>query len=167
MIPRCAFITAKSFKMILVLSQAPIAARKAMTRITVTQILITIKILTSQQFYHNLTGIRDKKMIEFLWEVISMTEVLFWIIYYLLLMTIFVRAIYSVIKKKLSPLAMIAILVIVSVPMVSLMNSIGRPLEMNEFEFLAREFKQGALWAIFTIVGYLYLLVWFILSLKK
>ncbi len=96
-----------------------------------------------------------------------MSEVLFWIIYYLLLMTIFVRAIYWVIKKKQLALAMIAILVIISVPMVSLMNSIGRPLEMNEFEFLAREFKQGALWAIFTIAGYLYLLVWFILSLKK
>lgn len=96
-----------------------------------------------------------------------MTEVLFWIIYYLLLMTIFVRAIYSVIKKKQIPLAMIAILVIISVPMVSLMNSIGRPLGMNEFEFLAREFKQGALWAILTTTGYLYLLVWFFLSLKK
>ena len=96
-----------------------------------------------------------------------MSEVLFWIIYYILLMTIFVRAIYSVIKKKQTPLAMIAILVIISVPMVSLMNSIGRPLEMSEFEFLLRELKQGALWSIFTIAGYLYILVWFILSLKK
>ena len=96
-----------------------------------------------------------------------MSEIIFWIIYYLLLMTIFVRAIYSVIKKKQIPMAMIAILVIISVPMVSLMNSIGRPLEMNEFEFLARELKQGALWAIFTVVGYLYLLFWFTLSLKK
>ncbi|GAM14677.1 hypothetical protein [Mesobacillus selenatarsenatis] len=96
-----------------------------------------------------------------------MIEVVIWIILYLLLMIIFVRAIYSVIKKKQVPLAMIAILVIISVPMVSLMNSINRPLEMSEFEFLARELKQGALWAIFTIAGYLYLLVWFILSLKK
>ncbi|MBT2682792.1 hypothetical protein [Bacillus sp. ISL-37] len=96
-----------------------------------------------------------------------MIEVVIWIILYLLLMIIFVRAIYSVIKKKQVPMAMIAILVIISVPMVSLMNSINRPLEMSEFEFLARELKQGALWAIFTIAGYLYLLVWFILSLKK
>ncbi|MBT2691681.1 hypothetical protein [Bacillus sp. ISL-55] len=96
-----------------------------------------------------------------------MMEVVFWIILYLLLMIIFVRAIYSVIKKKQVPLAMIAILVIISVPMVSLMNSIGRPLDMSEFEYLARELKQGALWAIFIIAGYLYLLVWFILSLKK
>ncbi|WLR57465.1 hypothetical protein LC048_11775 [Mesobacillus subterraneus] len=96
-----------------------------------------------------------------------MMEVVFWIILYLLLMIIFVRAIYSVIKKKQVPLAMIAILIIISVPMVSLMNSIDRPLEMSEFEFLARELKQGALWAIFTIAGYLYLLVWLILSLKK
>lgn len=96
-----------------------------------------------------------------------MIEVVIWIILYLLLMIIFVRAIYSVIKKKQVPLAMIAILVIISVPMVSLMNSINRPLEMSEFEFLARELKQAALWAIFTVAGYLYLLVWFILSLKK
>ncbi|MFT9598337.1 hypothetical protein [Mesobacillus sp.] len=96
-----------------------------------------------------------------------MIEVVFWIILYLLLMIIFVRAIYSVIKKKQVPLAMIAILIIISVPMVSLMNSIERPLDMSEFEFLVRELKQGALWAIFTIAGYLYILVWFILSLKK
>jgi hypothetical protein len=96
-----------------------------------------------------------------------MSEILFWIIYYLLLMTIFVRAIYSVIRKRQVPLAMIAILIIISVPMVSLMNSIGRPLEMSEFEFLMKEFKQGAMWAIFTIAGYLYILVWFIFSLKK
>ncbi|WP_079508649.1 hypothetical protein [Mesobacillus jeotgali] len=96
-----------------------------------------------------------------------MSEISFWIIYYLLLMTIFVRAIYRVIKKRQVAMAMIAILLIISVPMVSLMNSIGRPLEMNEFQFLALEFKQGALWAIFTIAGYAYLLVWFFLSLKK
>jgi hypothetical protein len=96
-----------------------------------------------------------------------MFEVVFWIILYLLLMIIFVRAIYSVIKKNQVPLAMIAILIIISVPMVSLMNSIDRPLEMSEFEFLSRELKQGALWAIFTIAGYLYIFVWFILSLKK
>ncbi|ESU33252.1 hypothetical protein G3A_07240 [Bacillus sp. 17376] len=96
-----------------------------------------------------------------------MIEVVFWIILYLLLMIIFVRAIYSVIKKKQVPLAMIAILVIISVPMVSLMNSIDRPLDISEFEYLARELKHGALWAIFTIAGYLYILVWFILSLKK
>jgi hypothetical protein len=96
-----------------------------------------------------------------------MFEVFFWIILYLLLIIIFVRAVYSVIKKQQVPLAMIAILVIISVPMISLMNSIGRPLEMSEFEYLTREFKQGSLWAIFTIAGYLYLFVWLILSLKK
>ncbi len=96
-----------------------------------------------------------------------MIEIGFWIIYYLLLMSIFVRAVYRVIKKKQVALAVIAIFLIISVPMVSLMNSIGRPLDMNEFEFLAREFTHGALWAIFTIAGYIYLLVWFILSLKK
>lgn len=96
-----------------------------------------------------------------------MIEIGFWIIYYLLLMSIFVRAVYRVIKKKQVALAVIAISLIISVPMVSLMNSIGRPLDMNEFEFLAREFTHGALWSIFTIAGYIYLLVWFILSLKK
>ncbi|MCM3123083.1 MULTISPECIES: hypothetical protein [unclassified Mesobacillus] len=96
-----------------------------------------------------------------------MIEIGFWIFYYLLLMTIFVRAIYMVIKKKQVALAMVVILLIISVPMVSLMNSIGRPLEMNEFEFLAKEFKHGALWAIFTIAGYIYLLVWFLFSFKK
>ncbi len=96
-----------------------------------------------------------------------MKEVWFWIIYYLLLMTIFLRAIISVIKKKQIVMAMVAILVIISVPMISLMNSIGRPLEMNEFEFLVKELQQGALWAVFTIAGYIYILIWFVFSLKK
>ncbi|RSD28772.1 hypothetical protein [Mesobacillus subterraneus] len=96
-----------------------------------------------------------------------MSEIWLWVVFYLFLMILFIIAIISVIKKRRIAMSMIAILLIISVPMVSLINSIGRPMEMNEFEFLAREFMQGALWAIFAIAGYLYLLVWFILTLKK
>lgn len=93
------------------------------------------------------------------WETLS---VWFWIGYYLFILLIFTTAVISVIKKRRMAMSMIAILLTISVPMVSLMNSIGRPVDTNEFEFLAAQLKHGALWAIFALVGYAYMLYWFI-----
>jgi hypothetical protein len=98
------------------------------------------------------------------WETLS---VWFWIGYYLFILMIFTTAVISLIKKRRMAMSMIAILLTISVPMVSLINSIGRPVDSNEFEFLAMELKHGALWAIFTFAGYTYMLVWFVLFFKK
>ena len=90
-----------------------------------------------------------------------------WVIYYIFLLTTLGTAIFSVVKKKMKGLAILAIGFTVSVPMISLINSIGRTEGINELEHLFSQLQQGAMWSIFTIIGYLFLLVWWILFLIK
>ncbi|RAS77335.1 hypothetical protein [Priestia endophytica] len=90
-----------------------------------------------------------------------------WVIYYIFLLITLGTAIFSVVKKKMKSLAILAIGFTVSVPMISLINSIGRTEGINELEHLFSQLQQGAMWSIFTIIGYLFLLVWWILFLIK
>lgn len=99
-----------------------------------------------------------------LWETLPNW---FWIIYYLFFFTTLGTSIFSVIRKKMKSLSILAIIFAVTVPIISLNNSIGRAEGMNEFEHLIRQLQQGAIWSIFTIIGYLFLLVWWVLFLLK
>ena len=91
----------------------------------------------------------------------------FWTIYYLFLLVTLGTALLSVIKRKMSRLSFIAIVLTLIIPLVSLINSIGRPEEMNEFEYLVSQLQQGAIWPVFIMVGYLFLIVWWGLFLFK
>ena len=91
----------------------------------------------------------------------------FWTIYYLFLLVTLGTALLSVIKRKMSRLSFIAIVLTLAIPLVSLINSIGRPKEMNEFEYLVSQLQQGAIWSVFIMVGYLFLIVWWGLFLFK
>ncbi len=91
----------------------------------------------------------------------------FWTIYYLFLLVTLGTALLSVIKRKMSRLSFIAIVLTLAIPLVSLINSIGRPEEMNEFEYLVSQLQQGAIWSVFVMVGYLFLIVWWGLFLFK
>lgn len=91
----------------------------------------------------------------------------FWAIYYLVLLTTVVTAIYSVVRKRIRSLSICAIVFALTVPIISLINSIGRAEEMNEFEHLLSQLQQGAIWSIFVIIGYLFLLVWWFLFFFK
>lgn len=91
----------------------------------------------------------------------------FWTIYYLFLLVTLGTALLSVIKRKMSRLSFIAIVLTLIIPLVSLINSIGRPEEMNEFEYLVSQLQQGAIWSVFIMVGYLFLIVWWGLFLFK
>ncbi|WP_462405477.1 hypothetical protein [Gracilibacillus sp. Marseille-QA3620] len=91
----------------------------------------------------------------------------FWTIYYLFLLVTLGTALLSVIKRKMSRLSFIAIVLTLTIPLVSLINSIGRPEEMNEFEYLVSQLQQGAIWSVFIMVGYLFLIVWCGLFLFK
>lgn len=103
----------------------------------------------------------DGKM---LWETLPNWT---WVIYYLFLLTTLGTAITSVLRKKMKSLSILAIIFAVTVPIISLINSIGRAEGMNEFEHLISQLQQGAIWSMFTIIGYLYLLVWWVLFLLK
>lgn len=89
----------------------------------------------------------------------------FWVIYYLILSTTLVTAIFGVIRKKMTRLSILAIMFAVTVPFIALINSIGRAEGLNEFEHLISQLQQGAIWSIYAIIGYLFLIVWWVLFL--
>ncbi|WP_445492711.1 hypothetical protein [Niallia sp. 03133] len=91
----------------------------------------------------------------------------FQIIYYLFLLITFATTILSVVQKKMISMSVVAILLVATVPIISLFNSIGRVEGMNEMEHLVSQFQQGAIWSVFTILGYLFLFVWWFLFILK
>ncbi|WP_062106665.1 hypothetical protein [Bacillus niameyensis] len=89
----------------------------------------------------------------------------FWVLYYLFFLATLGAAIFSIVKNKGKVMAFIAIIFTVSIPIISLINSIGRAEGSNEFEHLVSQLQQGAVWSVFTAIGYLFLLVWWVLFL--
>lgn len=90
----------------------------------------------------------------------------FWIAYYLFLAVTIGVAIYNVFTRK-EILSLLTIWVAITVPIVSLFNSIVAPAELNEFQHLVSELQQGSLWAWYACSGFLFLAVWWILLLLK
>ncbi|KEK24293.1 hypothetical protein [Bacillus gaemokensis] len=91
----------------------------------------------------------------------------FWAIYYSFLLTTLGTAIFCVIRKKMKSLSTLAICFAITVPIISLIHSIGRAEGMDEFEHLINGLQQRSIWSIFATIGYLFLFVWWILFLLK
>ncbi|MEQ2526643.1 hypothetical protein EKG37_03605 [Robertmurraya yapensis] len=91
----------------------------------------------------------------------------FWALYYLFFLSTLGTAIISVVKNRHRRLSVLAIVFTFTVPIISLINSIGRVEGMNELEHLFSQLQRGAVWSIFTVMGYLFLLVWWVLTLFK
>lgn len=104
------------------------------------------------------------KGVEEMWETLPDW---FWALYYLFFLATLGTAIFSVVKNKQRGLSILTIVFTVTIPMISLINSIGRVEGMNEFEHLFSQLRQGAVWSIFTVIGYIFLLVWWVLILFK
>ena len=90
-----------------------------------------------------------------------------WVIYYLFLTATLVTAIFNVIRMKMVSLSVITIVIAVSVPIISFANSIGREKGVNEFEHLVTQLQQGSFWSIYVIACFLYLLIWWIITVLK
>jgi presenilin-like A22 family membrane protease len=71
-------------------------------------------------------------------------------------------SIYAIIKNRNRLLSIINSVIVISVPFISFVNSIGRTAE-NEFQHLIISLKQGNLWAIYALTGYLFILLWWLL----
>jgi hypothetical protein len=91
----------------------------------------------------------------------------FWIVNYLFWIMTFGTALFRLVRKKIIRLSIIAIVFAITVPIIGLVNSIGRAEGLNEFEHLLNQLQQGAIWSIYVITGYLYALVWWILFFLK
>jgi hypothetical protein len=91
----------------------------------------------------------------------------FWTIYYLFLLTTIGTAIFCLVKNKLKGMSTIAIFFSVTVPIISIIKSIGRTEGLNELEHFVSQLQQGSIWPIITIIGYLYIIVWWVYFLKS
>ncbi|MBM7691773.1 hypothetical protein JOC77_001180 [Peribacillus deserti] len=91
----------------------------------------------------------------------------FWMIYYLFLLITVGTATFCLIRSRMTGWSLLVIGISCSLPIVSLLNSIGREEGMNEFEHLYNQLQQGSLWSFYVFLGYLYTLVWWFLFLKK
>ncbi|MGY3189018.1 hypothetical protein [Lysinibacillus sp. TE18511] len=90
-----------------------------------------------------------------------------WIIYYFFIIATLGFAIFSIIQKKMIILSTITIVLTITIPISNIINSIGREKGVDEFEHLVTHLQQGSPWSIYAIIGFLYLLVWWVLLLIK
>lgn len=86
----------------------------------------------------------------------------FWILFYLFLLTTLGASVFSLIRGKMKIMSILAIIIVIVIPIVSIINSIERPPGTNEIEYLISHFQQGFVWAIFVIIGYVFVLVWWL-----
>lgn len=91
----------------------------------------------------------------------------FWVLYYLFFLTTIGTALFQVLRKKMKGLSVFAIFIAAAVPIVSLIESIGRAEGMNEYEHFLDQLQQGAIWPIYALTGYLFLFLWWGLFLFK
>lgn len=98
------------------------------------------------------------------WETLP---IWFWVIHYLFLFVTFGMAIMCVIRKKVIVISIITIILTITVPISSMLNSIGRAKGDNEFEHLVTQLQQGSIWSYYAVIGYLYLIAFWVMFLVK
>ncbi|MDG5470538.1 hypothetical protein P6709_02185 [Jeotgalibacillus sp. ET6] len=93
----------------------------------------------------------------------------FWTIYYLIFSLTFIFAAICLYKKRMIIHSLIAVLFIITIPIVGFINSStsDRPLDMNELEFWFEQLQQGEIWAIYSLLGYIFLVFWWIFLLTR
>lgn len=93
----------------------------------------------------------------------------YWILLvnYLFLLLTLGGSIFSIKKKGMRILSIVAIVFVITLPINDIINSIGRGKGINELEHLINQLQQGAIWPVYTIVGYIFLIVWWIVFFIK
>ena len=79
-----------------------------------------------------------------------------WIIYYLVLLSTLIKGIFNIKKNFL--LGSLDIIIPISMPIIGIVNSIGRGPGINELEHLVSEIQVGAFWAIYVAFALLYII---------
>ena len=86
-----------------------------------------------------------------------------WAMFYAFLILTLCQAIISIKQRKFKGLSIITAVNIFTIPVIGIINSIDREYGINEFEHLVIHLQQGSLWALYIIISYLYILVWWVL----
>lgn len=88
-------------------------------------------------------------------------------IYYSFFLLTLGAAVFSLIRKRLKRLSIITLVVAITLPIVYILGGIGRPNGLNEIELLFSQLQQGSFWAIYVVINFLYLLVWWLTFLSN
>ncbi|MEF7565493.1 hypothetical protein V4V35_21065 [Bacillus infantis] len=79
----------------------------------------------------------------------------FWAIYYSILFSSMVAAVYCIMKEQLKIPSVILIFFVLSVPIASMAASTERRPGINEMEYFIGQLQQGIGWTLFSLAGYL------------
>lgn len=91
----------------------------------------------------------------------------FWVIYYLFLFLTLLAGIFSITLRNLKFSSILSIILTITIPIFSLINSIGREEGIDEFEYLLNQLQLCSPWALYVFIGYLYLFIWWIIFFIK
>ncbi|MCF6411417.1 hypothetical protein [Pseudalkalibacillus salsuginis] len=91
----------------------------------------------------------------------------FWACYYLFLLISLVATVYSLIQKRNKSLSVVAIVFVISTPLIGLINNMGRKVGDNELEHLITSMQQGSVWAFYVMIGSLFIFVWWLMFIKN
>jgi hypothetical protein len=90
-----------------------------------------------------------------------------WTVYYIFFIITLGTAIFHIVKKDKKRWSVGVVVFTITVPIVSLVSSFGRAEGMNEFDYLVSQLHQGAAWSIFVVIGNLFLIGWWGITLFK
>lgn len=88
-------------------------------------------------------------------------------IYYLFFLATFVIGTNCITRMRMVIASVITIVLLFVVQVVSILYGIDRASDHNELEHLLFSIGQGETWAIFVAAGHLYIVVWWIIYLRK
>ncbi|WP_316572402.1 hypothetical protein [Neobacillus sp. YIM B06451] len=91
-----------------------------------------------------------------------------WGVYYLYLLLTLGVGILNVSRKRILTFSVITIVLSITVPIISVLNSIGRAEGINEFEHLVAQLQRGSIWSIYVVIGFIYLFAyWAVIIIKN
>ncbi|PAV29764.1 hypothetical protein CIL05_10390 [Virgibacillus profundi] len=91
----------------------------------------------------------------------------FLIIFLMFLFLTFIISAICYARAVQTTISVIALILSLAIPLINLVFSAQRSGEMNGYEYLIAQLQDGNWWAILIIVGYVYLIVWWVLFINK
>lgn len=90
----------------------------------------------------------------------------FWFCYYLFFFASFGTALSSIVKRRRMALSFLVLILVITIPVMGLLNGIERGPDLNEAEHLLQSLHKGEIWSIYIAAGYAILLVWWIVFMQ-
>ncbi len=94
----------------------------------------------------------------------------FWLIFYSFWVITLGASVFSLIRRRNVKLSILNLVFVITVPIITIICSIGRAEGKNEYEHFVDQLQQGEIWTLYASGGFLFILVWwyvFLFTRKK